>query len=420
MNVHIMIEGLLYIKSTGTPPKSKYLEATCAGDIARVTEFSLCYALPSFSEIKVKDKKSTKGGRHILQLKGISSKMLSRQNVLLPASIAGETAQKAAFFFEESIKKGPLTLKQKAWSILNSLPQADKIEIQDNTAFISFSSPILCLRGMEYPFVLTGPDKKERTVRGICIGGETTINILRKQKCTGKSLKEILHTVAETELDYRSVTASYPDIPHSVFEKKDAEYIPPFFVLKKAGRSFYTHIIDAASKPGGIEKETLCKKMDIPYQLFSGLLNSLKREGSVQIREGFITAKKSHNSSGDLPPFLKTCYNTLHKLGSEGKRRNSLKPWEEEGYKQLIRMGVVYVLGHDILIATEVYEKLKMQLLSSLHAGDTVDISTAKQKTGLSRKKVLLLMQSLEQEGLLKNSGNKRTVLHSGNKSHSK
>ncbi|MCX7037718.1 MAG: SelB C-terminal domain-containing protein [Spirochaetes bacterium] len=64
-----------------------------------------------------------------------------------------------------------------------------------------------------------------------------------------------------------------------------------------------------------------------------------------------------------------------------------------------------------IFYAKETYDALSAEILAGRKAGERFSIPEAKQRTGLSRKYMLPLLNRMEKDGLLWRDGDARVVL---------
>ncbi len=77
----------------------------------------------------------------------------------------------------------------------------------------------------------------------------------------------------------------------------------------------------------------------------------------------------------------------------------------------LVRLGRVVPLEDGIFYAKETYDLLGAAILAGRAKGDRISIPEAKERTGLSRKYTLPLLNRMEKDGLLKRDGDVRVVL---------
>jgi selenocysteine-specific elongation factor len=72
---------------------------------------------------------------------------------------------------------------------------------------------------------------------------------------------------------------------------------------------------------------------------------------------------------------------------------------------------MVVPLEGGIFYAKETYEAVRAEILAGRKAGDRLSILEAKERTGLSRKYMLPLLNRMEKDGLLRRDGDVRVVL---------
>jgi len=92
----------------------------------------------------------------------------------------------------------------------------------------------------------------------------------------------------------------------------------------------------------------------------------------------------------------------LSKMGIEGSQKEA---------RSLVRLGLIVHLEEGLYYSKKTYEDVKREILSGLKSGDHFQIDAAKEKTKLSRKYIIPLLNLLEAEKLLRRGENSRIVL---------
>ena len=82
--------------------------------------------------------------------------------------------------------------------------------------------------------------------------------------------------------------------------------------------------------------------------------------------------------------------------------------------KTLVRLGMVVPLEGGICSGRSTYDRLSAAVLQGRSAGDRFSIPEAKERTGLSRKYMIPLLNRMEKDGVLKRDGDVRVVLPHG------
>lgn len=83
----------------------------------------------------------------------------------------------------------------------------------------------------------------------------------------------------------------------------------------------------------------------------------------------------------------------------------------DDGWMQQTQDHAVVPLEGGIFYAKETYDGIASEILAGRKPGDTFSIPEAKERTGLSRKYMLPLLNRLEKDGRLKREGDARVVL---------
>jgi selenocysteine-specific elongation factor len=108
----------------------------------------------------------------------------------------------------------------------------------------------------------------------------------------------------------------------------------------------------------------------------------------------------------------------LHRLQSAGKAGldpgKTASPEDARALKALCTAGEAVPLDGSIFFARSTWEKATTAILGGRKPGDRFSVPEAKERSGLSRKYILPLLNRMEDRGLVKRSGEERIVLRSG------
>jgi selenocysteine-specific elongation factor len=111
-------------------------------------------------------------------------------------------------------------------------------------------------------------------------------------------------------------------------------------------------------------------------------------------------------------PFGRKLLADLRGAGDTGLSREILRiDGVEKELKNLAKLGFAVYLGDSFFLSKEIYEKHAVAILRDRIAGDEITISSARQNTGLSRKLLLLILNRMERDGMVKREGAVRIVL---------
>ncbi|MDX9801182.1 MAG: selenocysteine-specific translation elongation factor [Spirochaetia bacterium] len=93
---------------------------------------------------------------------------------------------------------------------------------------------------------------------------------------------------------------------------------------------------------------------------------------------------------------------SLSKMGIEGSQKES---------RNLVRLNLLVHLEDKLYYSRKTYEKVKKEVLSGLNTGDKFQIDIAKEKTKLSRKYIIPVLNQMEKENLIRREEDHRIVL---------
>ena len=111
-------------------------------------------------------------------------------------------------------------------------------------------------------------------------------------------------------------------------------------------------------------------------------------------------------------PFGRKLLDDLRQAGDTGLSPQKLK--SAGVVKELMRLakqGFAVSLDGPIFLSVETYEKHTRAILAGRKPGETITVSDARNRTGLSRKYLFPILNRMESKGLVKREGNVRVVL---------
>jgi selenocysteine-specific elongation factor len=101
----------------------------------------------------------------------------------------------------------------------------------------------------------------------------------------------------------------------------------------------------------------------------------------------------------------------LREGGERGLELNKLKvAGARKELRILARAGLAVPLEGDIYYEKQIYLDLVRRCLEELEVGGTLTIARTKERTGLSRKYVIPLLNRMERDGFVKRSGDDRVI----------
>lgn len=176
----------------------------------------------------------------------------------------------------------------------------------------------------------------------------------------------------------------------------------------KKRSEFEKKLTEMASNAGGIRNEELSGKLDIPEAAVKYLVEILKASGGLSDRGGTLF---SRDSTGKLSQTAKQIMIEAEKAGKLGLDLNKIKiPGAQKELRILTRAGLITPLSEDIFLTTNALNELIKAVLHGMAPNDTFDIAHTKERTGLSRKYIIPLLNKMEETGFVEREDNLRRV----------
>jgi selenocysteine-specific elongation factor len=162
-------------------------------------------------------------------------------------------------------------------------------------------------------------------------------------------------------------------------------------------------IVALAGQPAGVSALELEGKLRLDADALRAVLSSLVTKNSLAAHNSlYFTAEGGEKR---LPPAARKLLAEI--LGCE---RAGYQGGHAE-LSTLVRLGLVVPLEGGIFYARETYDSIASEILAGRKPGDRFSIPEAKERTGLSRKYMLPLLNRLEKDGRLRREDDARVVL---------
>jgi selenocysteine-specific elongation factor len=166
-----------------------------------------------------------------------------------------------------------------------------------------------------------------------------------------------------------------------------------------------------AAKTAGVSATELSGKLRIDGEALKHTLAILTQRSMIFPARGLYFAAASEEKQ-ELSLLGRKLMAAIEAAGTAGleSARTGIEGAQKE-LKTLIRLGLIVPLEGGLCFARGVYDSLATQILAGRSAGDRFSIPEAKERTGLSRKYMIPLLNRMEKDGLLKRDGDVRLVL---------
>ena len=258
--------------------------------------------------------------------------------------------------------------------------------------------------------------------RGILIshGGSAIIgtgNVFWGTKTTPSVRKNIMDNAAEFLGNVKRM--AYTDLVMSVNGYSFASGNLPDYAVKISNyfvkKDYLNYILEKAkklvdSKKDGVSFENIRNSLNIDNAFTKVFIDYL-----IQIKTimPFNNIYKKYNQNVELNNSQKNLLEKLKKEGLSGLEERTIKSFPNgiKDIKVLSALKLAVYLEEGIYYHTDVYNKVKNLILKGAKSKDIITIAFVKEKTGLSRKYVIPLLNVLEREKLLKRQGNDRIVI---------
>jgi selenocysteine-specific elongation factor len=193
---------------------------------------------------------------------------------------------------------------------------------------------------------------------------------------------------------------------HSLNAVECGNYLLSKSMFKDISNSIYS----LSGTTGGIRPEELPGKISSPENIIKAVCLVLLTGNKINKRNGIF-----FNSVKNAPQISTLAKKLLEDIETSGKAgydisKNSIKGVTSE-IRQLSRAGIIVPLSESLFYSKDVYNSICSTILKGLNSGDTFDIALAKDRTDLSRKYIIPVLNRMEEEKLVVREGSHRKVV---------
>jgi selenocysteine-specific elongation factor len=169
-------------------------------------------------------------------------------------------------------------------------------------------------------------------------------------------------------------------------------------------------IREMAAAPGGVRLDELTGKLRERSEALPRLVaGKLVQEGALSLRGGILFP--SGQQAPQVSPMGRQLLRDLEAGGFRGLELAKLKiAGARRELRNLVRADLAVVLEGDIYYDRQVYLDLVRRCLADTQVGGVLTIAQTKDRSGLSRKFVIPLLNRMERDGFVKRSGDERIV----------
>ncbi|WP_064609101.1 selenocysteine-specific translation elongation factor [Photobacterium sp. J15] len=155
----------------------------------------------------------------------------------------------------------------------------------------------------------------------------------------------------------------------------------------------------------------LSGKLQLPVETLSALLQQMVEEGKLR-QNGELFSLGNGRSETQLSPVAKQILDHMSKAEKQGFEADKEKiPGAQKELRNLVRLGFAVPLEGKIYYEKNIYEQLVTDLIDGREMDERFTIADARERTGLSRKYMIPVLNRMESDGWIKRVENDRQVL---------
>ncbi|MDC7226600.1 MAG: selenocysteine-specific translation elongation factor [Spirochaetales bacterium] len=165
-----------------------------------------------------------------------------------------------------------------------------------------------------------------------------------------------------------------------------------------------------ASSAGGIRREELVGRLKLSAGAVVQLIEGLTGSGEITEQNGLLSTSEKNDI--ELSRTASQILKEMEQAGDTGFDLSKKRiPGAHKELRVLTRAGLIIPLTETLFLTEKIFSSLCERMLKGLKKGDTFDIAHAKQRTGLSRKYIIPLLNKMEEKKLVSREENLRRVL---------
>ncbi|MTI13126.1 selenocysteine-specific translation elongation factor [Sansalvadorimonas verongulae] len=155
----------------------------------------------------------------------------------------------------------------------------------------------------------------------------------------------------------------------------------------------------------------LASKLGIEPAVLDQLLQELKKDNIIHMTGG-AWVLGGGTSEDDLNQKGQQLLSMIQKAGKEGLQSSKTQvPGGQKELRNLVHLGFIVPMEDHIYYAKDVYDQCVEDILTGLAMNESFPVAHAKDRTGLSRKYLIPLLNRLERDGWVKRNESDRIVI---------
>jgi selenocysteine-specific elongation factor len=155
----------------------------------------------------------------------------------------------------------------------------------------------------------------------------------------------------------------------------------------------------------------LTGQLQVDGDALERVCGELRRRGRLAVRQGRLF-RPDLAPEQNLTPQGRELAARLRAAGKSGLELKALTvPGAQKELRDLARAGLAVSLDGNLFLSPPIYRRLAAEVIGGQPPGDRFSVPQAKERTGLTRKYMLPLLNKMESEGLVRRVGDVRVIL---------
>jgi selenocysteine-specific elongation factor len=248
---------------------------------------------------------------------------------------------------------------------------------------------------------------------------EIAVARLARRGLQGLSLQDLAGETGWSPERAASVVASLNAVHRIVRHGNHLTDVPAYAEARKMVQTAITDFHAQNPLVGGMNKQDLRSRLDLPAEVFEGVLNALVRQQAIEISgeqirsagraivmkddeaESKQTIEQAFASAGLKVPALKEVLAGLKLDRARAQKIVTL----------LLREKVLLKLSDDLVFHRDALADLRRRVAEQKSRSPKMDVAAFKELTGVSRKYAIPLLEYLDREHVTRREGDLRVIL---------
>ncbi len=170
-------------------------------------------------------------------------------------------------------------------------------------------------------------------------------------------------------------------------------------------------LFELAAQAGGVSRAAYLQTGDLPQAVKESLIADALKGKKIAQKDQLLLSPEQLEQESPLTPLARRLLDTLSTYTQKGLQLKDVHdPGAKKELRNLTRLGRVVALEGDIYYSAENFKALADRIVAGLPTGSSFSIPEAKERTGLSRRYMIPLLNRMEEDGMVRRDGDSRTV----------